>query len=124
MAGTGPLVGLLTFLTGVLVAALVAPAAAGADPGCPEFRDPTTGACEPYVVPSESEYGGEDAFLTESATLFALSTRDEVLELGYSICRSLGRGAAPKEIAKKLISGGIDKTSAVTVVFNAQKLLC
>lgn len=124
MVGTGPIVGLLIFLAGVLAAALVVPAAAGAEPGCPEFQNPTTGACEPYVIPSESKYGGEDAFLTESATLFVLSSGEDVLELGYSICRSLGRGTPPDEVVQKMISGGVDATSAVTVVAKAQKLLC
>lgn len=119
-----PIAGPLTLLLGVVIAGFVAPAAAGAEPGCPEFRNPATGACEPYVVPSDTEYGGEEAFLAESATLFALSTGEDVLELGYSICRSLGRGTPPEEIAHKMISGGVDATSAVTVVAKAQKLLC
>lgn len=115
---------LLTTLVGVLVAGAVAPATASADPGCPEFLNPTTGACEPYVVASETEYGGESAFLTKSGTLFALSTGDDILELGYSICRSLESGTRPNEIAQEMISGGIDATSAVKVLANAQELLC
>ncbi|WP_168141119.1 DUF732 domain-containing protein [Mycolicibacterium frederiksbergense] len=114
----------LSVLTGALVAALVAPAIANAEPGCLEFRNPVTGACEPYVVNSDVEYHGEAAFLTESGTLFAGSTGEDVLELGYSICRSLGRGTPPNEIAQKMVSGGVDTTSAVQVLKNAQKLLC
>lgn len=109
---------------GVAIAVVAEPMVAVAEPGCPEFRNPATGACEPYVVTSGTEYRGEDAFLAESATLFALSTSDEILELGYSICRSVGRGTPVREIAQSMISGGIDPTSAVKVLANAQGLLC
>jgi hypothetical protein len=97
---------------------------AGAEPGCPEFRNPATGACEPYVVPSETGYGGEDAFLSASRTLFAGSPAEDVLALGHVICRGIGRGRSPNDLAQQLVSNGADETSAVRVVVNAQKLLC
>ncbi len=120
----GQFFSVLTLVVSVLIGGLVAPTIAAADPGCPEFRNPATGVCEPYVVPSDTEYSGEDAFLAESGTLFALSTGEEVLELGYSICRALARGTPLGEIAQEMINGGIDETSAVEVLANAHKLLC
>lgn len=117
-------VGTLLVVTSALVPSLVAPTTVSAEPGCPEFRNPVTGACEPYVVTSDTDYHGESAFLTESGTLFAGSTGDDVLELGYSICRSLRHGTPANEIAQKMVSGGIDATSAVEVLKNAQQLLC
>lgn len=107
-----------------VVAGFVAPNTATADPGCPEFRNPATGACEPYVVSSQSPYRGEDAFLAQSRTLFAGSTAEDVLELGNALCRGIERGRTPGDLATQLTSGGIDETSAVRVVINAQKLLC
>lgn len=120
----GQFFSVLTCVVSVLIAGFVAPTIAAADPGCPEFRNPATGVCEPYVVLSDTEYSGDDAFLAESGTLFALSTGEDVLELGYSICRGLALGTPPGVIAQEMINGGIDETSAVQVLANAHKLLC
>lgn len=107
-----------------VVAGFIAPNTATADPRCPEFRNPATGACEPYIVSSQSPDKGEDAFLAQSRTLFAGSTAEDVLELGNALCRGIQRGRTPGDLATQLITGGIDETSAVRVVTNAQKLLC
>jgi hypothetical protein len=125
------IIGLFAVLAGALIAGFVAPASSNAEPGsgCPEdyFPAPVTYKCERYFTPAPEyapEYVGEDAFLAQSRTLFALSPDSDVLELGYSICRGIARGKSASDIKAMLVNGGIDKTSAVAVVINAQKMLC
>lgn len=117
--------GVVMFWVAALILGAIAPASSDADPGCPpgDFRDPSTHTCVPYVTTGPVPVG-EDAFLSESATLFAGSTGDDILKLGHSICQAIARGRSLSDIAQQLVSNGVDKTSAVHVVANARKLLC
>lgn len=117
--------GVAVFSVAALSLGFIAPASSDADPGCQpgNFRDPSTHTCVPYVTTGPAPTG-EDAFLSESATLFAGSTSEDILALGHSICQGIARGRSPNDIAQQLVRNGIDASSATHVVINARKLLC
>lgn len=86
--------GLAAIVGVALMSPFVAPISATASPGCPEFTNPKTGACEPYFLPAPppgppapAGPAAEQAFLNEVRPARLPYTDATILKLGYKICQ-------------------------------------
>jgi hypothetical protein len=67
---------------------------------------------------------GEAGFLRDNRSSFAGNSSEDLLKLGYAICKGLASGGSENSIKTKLIRGGVDEVSAGAVVISAQMYLC
>jgi hypothetical protein len=126
------IIGLAAMVGVALIAAFAAPTSATASPGCPEFTNPKTGACEPSVIPAPppaapapAGSAAEQGFLNEVRPARLPYTDANVLKLGYRICQvfdpSMPGGDTVHQVAA---ATGISLAMADAFDFAALKYLC
>ncbi len=123
----------LAAIVGVaLLSAFVAPASATASPGCPEFRNPATGACEPYVIPAPppaapapAGSAAEQGFLNEVRPARLPYADASILKLGYKVCQVFDPLMPGGDTAHQVADAtGMSLAVADAFNFAALKYLC
>ena len=106
--------------------------AAGANPNCPEFRNPATGACEPYVIPAPppaapapAGSAAEHGFLNEVRPARLPYTDASILKLGYKVCQVFDPLMPGGDTAHQVADAtGMSLAVADAFNFAALKYLC
>ncbi len=126
------IIGLAAMVGVALMAAFVAPTSATADPGCSEFRNPATGACEPYFLPApppappaSAGSAAEQAFLNEVRPARLPYSEANILKLGYKVCQVFVPFMPGQDIVHQVADAtGISLAMAGAFNFAALKYLC
>ena len=114
-------------------AALAIPApSAVAAPACDWNTDEGTQACMgggPFDAGKNGHgdtYGptGEAGFLQDQKVYFPRISNDQLLKVGYAICKDTANGVSHNAMRSALMGRGLDETSAGAVVISAQMFLC
>jgi len=124
--------GLAAIVGVALMSAFVAPTSATASPGCPEFTNPATGACEPYVIPAPppaapapAGAAAEQGFLNEVRPARLPYTDASILKLGYQVCQVFDPLMPGSDIARQVADAtGMSLVMADAFDFAALKYLC
>ena len=126
------IIGLAAMVGIALMSAFVAPTSATASPGCPEFTNPKTGACEPYFIPAPppaapapAGSAAEQTFLNEVRPARLPYTDATILKLGYKICQVFDPSMPGGDTAHQVAAAtGMSLTMADAFNFTALKYLC
>lgn len=126
------IIGLAAMVGVAVMAAFVVPTSAVASPGCPEFRNPATGACEPYFLPppppaapAPAGSAAERGFLNEVRPARLPYTDASILKLGYKVCQVFDTLMSGGDTAHQVADAtGMSLAMADAFNFAALKYLC